>query len=185
MHVCKPILGKQKQTSHDCFRTAVTIPLLGLDTLPPRAGQNWFCWSGKGSPTSGFHIGQAQLPLDHDSEVPSPSFKAQKPEEHGLCCDPRETEATIQQPWSVPRSSPDRVPLTATQTHSRNQSRATLTASSPWSCSSGRGGRPLRFAISPKTQGKEINYFGLKDFQCLKKADLLNKNLMSCFYFLE
>lgn len=113
MHACKPILGKQKQNSHDCFRTAVTIPLLGLDTLPPRAGQNWFCWSGKGSPTSGFHIGQAQLPLDHDSEVPSPSFKAQKPEEHGLCCDPRETEATIQQPWSVPKMQPLHRPLTA------------------------------------------------------------------------
>ena len=129
-------------------------------------------------------------PPDHDSEVPSPSFKARKPEQHGLCCDPHETEATVQQAWSVPgmqslHRPPDRVPLPATQTHSRNQSRATLTASSPRSCSSGRGGRPLRFSISPKTQDKEINYFGLKDFQFLKKADVVNENLMSCFYYLE
>lgn len=34
--MCKPILGKEKYNSCDCFRTAIMIPLLELDTLPPK-----------------------------------------------------------------------------------------------------------------------------------------------------
>lgn len=42
---------------------------------------------------------------------------------------------------------------------------------------------PLRFPVFPKTWENEINHFGLKDFKFLRKADLLTKNLTSCFFF--
>lgn len=109
---------------HDCFQTAVMIPLLGLHTLPPRAEQNRYCknhlenkGTGKDRPQC-FHARQVGLPLDHGSEVPSSVIKAQSQGSRGWAVI-LETEVTMQQPWSVPGCSHfgvhPPVPPTATQ----------------------------------------------------------------------
>ena len=96
-----------------------------------------------------------------------------------------ETEVPVQQPRYVPGCSPFTVqppsPVPHTAAPPTQWEQATLAAVSPELFFRRR--RPLSTSLFfPKTRENEINYFGLKDFKFLRKADLLSKNLTPSFF---
>lgn len=96
-----------------------------------------------------------------------------------------ETEVPVPQPRSVPECRPFTVqppsPVPHTAAPPTQWEQATLAARLPRVVLPEEEA-PLHFPVFPKTRENEINYFGLKDFKFLRKADLLTKNLTSCFF---
>ena len=176
---------------NDCFQMAVMIPLLGLHTLPPGAEQNRYCKN---------HLENKGMGKDHPQQVSmrdrwgSPWTMAQrchlqllKPKARGAGVllwssrDVGDRAAAMVCPRMQPlhRPSPT-VPRTATQPTQWEQSTPHCFISPEFFQ---KRRPPLHFPVFPKTWENEINYFGLKDFKFLRKADLLTKNLTPCFFF--